>query len=201
MVIGRSRDSITSSRVIYPTVANCLYQPNDSGHVFPPATCPPSFSAQWVWFLMPAAWWSPWSSQWCRTRWSESLRSPAASPGSHSRHAGSELTRRHWSPSMEPIIYLPLLLLSKRRPWYLVKCDLLVVPVLDVEEQNHATVLVSALQNSRVTGLDGAAYGLRSQILKQLRVILPETHVTYQQTRQTYQDICQERPFIWSELN
>lgn len=102
---------------------------------------------------------------------------------------------------MEPIIYLPLLLLSKRRPWYLVKCDLLVVPVLDVEEQNHATVLVSALQNSRVTGLDGAAYGLRSQILKQLRVILPETHITYQQTRQTYQDICQERPFIWSELN
>ncbi len=43
---------------------------------------------------------------------------------------------------------------------YLIKGDLLVVPVLNVEEQNHAAVFVSALQDAGVTGLDGAAYGL-----------------------------------------
>ena len=67
-------------------------------------------------------------------------------------------------------------------PSNLIEGDLLVVPVLDVEEQNHAAVLVSALQDARVAGLDGAAYGLRGQILKQLRVILPESHVACRDT-------------------
>lgn len=70
-------------------------------------------------------------------------------------------------------------------PTYLIECDLLVVPVLDVEEQNHAAVLVSAGQDAGVAGLDGAAYGLRGQILKQLGVILPETHVAWREQRST----------------
>ena len=68
---------------------------------------------------------------------------------------------------------------TQRPPTHLVKCDLLVVPVLDVEEQNHAAVFVSALQDAGVAGLDGAAYGLRGQILKQLGVILPEADVAW----------------------
>lgn len=65
---------------------------------------------------------------------------------------------------------------------HFIEGDLLVVPVLNVEEQNHAAVLVSAGQDTRVTGLDGAADGLWGQILKQLGVILPETHVACVQT-------------------
>lgn len=67
---------------------------------------------------------------------------------------------------------------------YLIKGDLLVVPVLDVKEQNHTAVFVSALKDAGVAGLDGAAYGLRGQILKQLRVILPETHVAWMETQE-----------------
>ncbi|KAG7232827.1 hypothetical protein INR49_008057 [Caranx melampygus] len=40
---------------------------------------------------------------------------------------------------------------------YLIESDLLQVPVLNVEEQDHAAVLVPAGQNHRVTCLDGAA--------------------------------------------
>lgn len=60
---------------------------------------------------------------------------------------------------------------------YLIKGDLLIVPVLNVEEQNHTAIFVPAVQDARVAGLDGTAYGLWGQILEQLRVILPETHV------------------------
>ena len=69
---------------------------------------------------------------------------------------------------------------------YLIKSDLLVVPVLDVEEQNHAAVFVSAGQDAGVAGLDGAANGLWGQILKQLGVILPETHVTWMEKTDTH---------------
>lgn len=67
---------------------------------------------------------------------------------------------------------------------HLIKGDLLVVPVLNVEEQNHAAVFVSALQDAGVAGLDGAAHGLRGQILKQLGVILPEAHVAWTETQE-----------------
>lgn len=67
---------------------------------------------------------------------------------------------------------------------YLIKGDLLVVPVLNVEEQNHAAVFVSALQDAGVAGLDGAAYGLWGQILKELGVILPEAHVAWVGTQE-----------------
>lgn len=60
---------------------------------------------------------------------------------------------------------------------YLVKRDLLQVPVVDVEEQDHAAILVSAGQNHRVARLDGAADRLGGQVLKQLRILLPEAHV------------------------
>lgn len=66
---------------------------------------------------------------------------------------------------------------------HLIEGDLLVVPVLNVEEQNHAAVLVSAGQDAGIPGLDGAAYGLRGQVLKQLGVILPETHVAWMETQ------------------
>ena len=65
---------------------------------------------------------------------------------------------------------------------YLIKSDLLVVPVLDVEQQHHAAVLVSAGQDARVSGLYGAADGLGGQVLKQLRVIPPKTHVPWGKT-------------------
>lgn len=65
----------------------------------------------------------------------------------------------------------------------LVEGDLLQVPVLDVEEQHHAAVLVSAGQDHRVARLDGAADRLGGQVLEQLGVLLPEVHIAY--TEQT----------------
>lgn len=61
---------------------------------------------------------------------------------------------------------------------YLVECDLLQVPVLNVEEQYYAAVLVPARQNHRVTCLNGAADRLRCQVLKQFRILFPEAHIT-----------------------
>lgn len=66
---------------------------------------------------------------------------------------------------------------------HLIKGDLLIVPVLNVEEQNHTAVFVSVLQDAGVAGLDGAADGLWGQILKELGVILPETHVAWRHRR------------------
>lgn len=65
---------------------------------------------------------------------------------------------------------------------HLVECDLLQVPVLDVEEQDHTAVLVPAGQNHRVARLDGAAHCLGGQVLKQLRIFLPESHISYRDT-------------------
>lgn len=84
-----------------------------------------------------------------------------------------------WKDTLET--YFPCAIWSLLSPTtsYLVKGDLLVVPVLNVEEQNHTAVLVPALQDAGVASLDGAAYGLRGQVLKQLRVIPPETHIAW----------------------
>ena len=65
---------------------------------------------------------------------------------------------------------------------YLIKSDLLVVPVLDVEQQHHAAVLVSAGEDARVSSLDGAADSLWGQVLKQLWVVPPETHIPWSKT-------------------
>ncbi len=69
------------------------------------------------------------------------------------------------------------LCLSRFLRSYLIECDLLQVPVLDVEEQNYAAVLVPAGQNHGVTRLDGAADRLGGQVLKQLRILLPEANI------------------------
>lgn len=66
---------------------------------------------------------------------------------------------------------------------YLIKGDLLIVPVLNVEEQNHTAVFVSALQDAGVTSFDSAAHSLWGQVLKQLRVILPETDIAWTQAQ------------------
>lgn len=68
---------------------------------------------------------------------------------------------------------------SHKSPAHLVEGDLFIVPVLDVEEQDDAAVLVSAGQDPGVPGLDGAAHGLRGQVLKQLGVVFPEAHVAW----------------------
>lgn len=60
---------------------------------------------------------------------------------------------------------------------YLIECDLLQVPVLNVEEQDNSAVLVPAGQHHGVTDLDGAADRLRGQVLKQLGILLPEAHI------------------------
>lgn len=62
---------------------------------------------------------------------------------------------------------------------YLIKGDLLQVPVVNVEEQDHTPVLVSAGQNHGVSCFDGTAHRLRGQVLKQLGILLPEAHVTW----------------------
>lgn len=60
---------------------------------------------------------------------------------------------------------------------YLIEGDLLIVPVLDVEEQHHAAVLVSAGEDPGVPRLDRTAHRLGGQVLKELRVMLPKTDV------------------------
>lgn len=69
---------------------------------------------------------------------------------------------------------------------YLIKGDLLIVPVLDVEKQNHTAVFVSAVQDAGVAGLDGAAYGLGGQVLKQLRVVPPEAHIAWIEAQEAF---------------
>jgi len=61
----------------------------------------------------------------------------------------------------------------------LVEGDLLVIPVLDVEEHHHPAVLVSAGQDTRVAGFDGAAHGLGGQVVEELGVLLAEVDVAW----------------------
>lgn len=68
---------------------------------------------------------------------------------------------------------------------YLVKGDLLQVPVFDVEEHHHSAVLVPAGQYHGVSSFDGTTDRLGGQVLKQLRVVLPEAHITCMQNTHT----------------
>lgn len=70
------------------------------------------------------------------------------------------------------------LLRARRLGWAdLIEGDLLVIPVLNVEEHHHPAVLVSAGQDARVAGLNGAAHGLGGQVVEELGVLLPKVHV------------------------
>lgn len=60
---------------------------------------------------------------------------------------------------------------------HLIEGDLLVIPVLDVEEHHHPPVLVPAGQDAGVAGLDGAAHGLGAQVVKELGVLQAEIHI------------------------
>lgn len=82
--------------------------------------------------------------------------------------------------------YISFLCNKRNESPYLIKGDLLVVPVLDVEKQDYTAVFVSAMQDARVASLDGAAHGLRGQVLKQLGVILPKTHITWVEAQEAY---------------
>lgn len=64
---------------------------------------------------------------------------------------------------------------------HLIKGDLLVIPVLDVEEHHHPPVLVPAGQDAGVAGLDGAAHGLGAQVVKELGVLLAEVHIAWRE--------------------
>lgn len=66
---------------------------------------------------------------------------------------------------------------------HLIKGDLLVIPVLDVEEHHHPPVLVPAGQDARVAGLDGAAHGLGAQVVKELGVLLAEIHIAWREAK------------------
>lgn len=63
----------------------------------------------------------------------------------------------------------------------LIKGDLLVIPVLDVEEHHHPAILVSAGQDAGVAGFDGAAHGLGGQVVEELGVLLAEVHVAWRE--------------------
>lgn len=82
---------------------------------------------------------------------------------------------------------------------YLVKRDLFQVPVLDVKEKDDSARLVPAGQNHGVPCLDGAADRLRGQVLEQLRIILPEAHVTWRTPKHidTQQMKGQIRSLVW----
>lgn len=66
---------------------------------------------------------------------------------------------------------------NPQKPADLVEGDLLVVPVLDVEEHHHPAVLVPAGQDAGVARLDGAAHSLGGQVVEELGVLLPKVHV------------------------
>jgi len=64
----------------------------------------------------------------------------------------------------------------------LIKGDLLVVPVLDVEEHHYPPVFVPAGQDAGVARLDGAAHGLGGQVVKEFRVLLAKVHIAWGET-------------------
>lgn len=61
---------------------------------------------------------------------------------------------------------------------YLIKGDLFIIPVLNVEEKYHAAVFVPAGEDAGVACFNGAPHSLRGQVLKQLGVVTPEAHIT-----------------------
>lgn len=64
----------------------------------------------------------------------------------------------------------------------LIEGDLLVVPVLDVEEHHYPPVFVPAGQDAGVARLDGAAHGLGGQVVKEFRVLLAKVHIAWGET-------------------
>lgn len=67
----------------------------------------------------------------------------------------------------------------KKNNNHLIKSDFLIIPVLNVEEQHHTAVFISAGQDPWVTGLNGAADSLWGQVFKEFRVIPSEAHITF----------------------
>lgn len=64
-------------------------------------------------------------------------------------------------------------------PTDLVKGDFFSIPVLDVEEHDHAAILVPSGEDTRVAGLHGAADSLWGQAVEELGVLQPEVHVAW----------------------
>lgn len=64
----------------------------------------------------------------------------------------------------------------------LIEGDLLIVPVLDVEEHHYPPIFVPAGQDAGVARLNGAAHGLGGQVVKEFGVLLAEVHIAWGET-------------------
>jgi hypothetical protein len=53
------------------------------------------------------------------------------------------------------------------------------VPVFDVEEHNHSTILVPTGKDTRVSGLDSAAESLHGETIEEFRVLEAEVHIAW----------------------
>lgn len=61
----------------------------------------------------------------------------------------------------------------------LIEGNFFVVPLVNVEEHDHSSILVPTGEHTRVASLDGAADGLQGQAVEELGVLQSEVHVAW----------------------